>query len=631
MTISELTKVLEKAVKKSTGHSPTDLQISEPLEKTFGDFSTNVALLLAKPLKKNPRELAEAIIKALPKGKLIEKTEIAGPGFINFWLKDEVFFKAFEKLYKKIEQKKFGKLKIGKGKVAITDTSNPNVAKPMGVHHLLATVIGQVVNHLLKTSGYKLIKDNYLGDWGTQFGKLIVAIRKWGNMDTIKKDPIPELLKLYVQFHNEAEKHPELEDEGRREFKKLEDGDPENRKMWEWIRKISLSAFNVIWKRLGVSFDMIHGEGYYENKMPSVLKEGIEKGIMVPGEKGSLIIPMNDPKADARQAVRSEPATGEVAEHSERKISKGNSSPRRAQSLLQIPPCIVRKSDGATTYATRDLARIKDWKETYHADIGVVLCDIAQKLHHDQVNEAADKLGWNTTESVRVHFGRMSFPEGAMSTRKGNVVMLEDVLDEGEKRALEKIEEHKSELPPEEKKELARKMGIGAIKYNILSQNRFKNYTFDWDQMLSFEGNAAPYLQYAYTRTQSIHRKSSPLPPVRRSSESEGGRGDRGGSWRLTKEVVGGKVLETEEKSLIKKLLNYEATIEQSLKQYKPNLLCTYLFELAQSFSHFYNNLRVLDAETEEKKSLRLSLVVTTGYVLKHGLNLLGIEVPERM
>ncbi len=591
MFFSELTKSLQKAVAKVTGESTDNIQITEATEKTFGDYSTNVALLLAKPLKKNPRELAEEIIKALAKGKLIEKTEIAGPGFINFWLKDQVFAKAFEKLYKKVEQKKYGKLKIGKGKISITDTSNPNVAKPMGVHHLLATIIGQVVNHLIKTCGYKLIKDNYLGDWGTQFGKLIVAIRKWGNMETIKKDPIPELLKLYIQFHNEAEKHPELEDEGRAEFKKLEDGHEENRKTWEWIRKISLGEFKKIWDRLGVSFDMIHGEGYYEDKMPTVLEEGLRKGIMVKGEKGSLIISMNDPN---------------------------------------LPPCIVQKSDGATTYATRDLARIKDWKETYHADIGVVLCDIAQKLHHDQVNEAADKLGWNTGESVRVHFGRMSFPEGAMSTRKGNVVMLEDVLDEGEKRALEKIEEHKSELPSEEKKELARKMGIGAIKYNILSQNRFKNYTFDWDQMLSFEGNSAPYLQYAYTRTQSVVRKAPlPNPLLKERGQNTLEKKDA----RIPSPSGGGlgRGLETEEKSLIKKLLNYEDTIEQSLKQYKPNLLCTYLFGLAQCFSHFYNNLRVLDAETEEKKSLRLCLVVATGYVLKHGLNLLGIEVPERM
>jgi arginyl-tRNA synthetase len=330
---------------------------------------------------------------------------------------------------------------------------------------------------------------------------------------------------------------------------------------------------------------MIHGEGYYyfEDKMPAVIAEGIKMGVMVKGEKGALIIPMNDPKADAKQAV---------------------------------PPCIIRKSDGATTYATRDLARIKDWRETYHADMGVVLCDIAQKLHHDQVNEAADKLGWNTKESIRVHFGRMSFPEGGMSTRKGKVVLLEDVLDEAEKRAYEKIEQHKSELPEPEKRELARKMGIGAIKYNILSQNRFKNYTFDWNQMLSFEGNSAPYLQYAYTRTQSVLRKeegkSSSLKPL-------------GASPLFLSQ------LKEEEKSLIKKLLNYEETIKQSLSQFKPNLLCTYLFELAQSFSHFYNNLRVLEAETQEKKTLRLALVIGTGAVLKHGLNLLGIEVPERM
>ena len=320
---------------------------------------------------------------------------------------------------------------------------------------------------------------------------------------------------------------------------------------------------------------MIHGEGYYEDNMPTILAEGIKKGIIVKGEKGSLIIPMDDPN---------------------------------------LPPCILQKSDGATTYASRDIARIRDWKETYHADIGVVLCDIAQQLHHDQINEAADKLGWNTQESVRVHFGRMSFPEGSMSTRKGTVVFLEDVLDEGEKRAYTKIEEHKSELPEAEKKELARKMGIGAIKYNILSQNRFKNYTFVWDQMLSFEGNSAPYLQYAYTRTQSVLRKADPS-----SATADSG------------QTAQSSPLQQEEKSLIKKLLRYEEAIANSLLQYKPNLLCSYLFELAQDFSHFYNNLSILEAETPEKKTLRLSLVNATGYILKHGLEILGIEVPSSM
>lgn len=581
MFVTDLEKLISTVVKTVSGKKRARVVLTEPTDPKFGDASTTIALELAKPLKKSPREIAENIIAALPETTLITRTEIAGPGYINFFLHDRAFLTVFQKLYKKIDQGKLGKRNVGKGKIAITDTSNPNVAKPMGVHHLLATVIGQAVNNLLATSGYTLIKDNYLGDWGTQFGKLIVAIRKWGDMETIKKDPIPELLKLYVKFHDEAEKDATLEDEGRAEFKKLEEGDSENRKLWQWIRELSLASFKVIWDRLGVSFDMIHGEGYYEDKLKGIIDEAMKKGIAVKGEKDALIIPMNAPN---------------------------------------MPPCIIQKSDGATTYATRDLARIRDWNETYHADIGVVLCDIAQKLHHDQINEAADKLGWNTKESVRVHFGRMSFPEGAMSTRKGKVVLLEDVLDEAEKRAYEKIQIHKSELPEPEKRELARKMGIGAIKYNILSQNRFKNYTFDWDQMLSFEGNSAPYLQYAYTRTQSVLRKKGPL----KNSFSRG-LGDAQGVFQRPISLA------TEEKSLIKKLLNYEETIEQSLKQYKPNLLCTYLFELAQVFSHFYNNLRVLEAETEEKRALRLALVTATGAVLKHGLGLLGIEVPERM
>lgn len=574
MITQELEKILKKAVLKATKKRLGNVFLSKPDEKSFGDFSTNAALMLAKDVHEPPQILAKKILDAFPENDLFSKTDIAGPGFINFWLSDKAYEQCFLELNKKIIQKTFGKLTMGKGKTAITDTSNPNVAKPMGVHHLLSTIIGQTINNLLKIAGYKVIKDNYIGDWGTQFGKLIVAIRKWGNMNRIQKNPIPEFLTLYVKFHEEVEKTPDLDDEARKEFKKLEDGDVDNKKLWEWIRLISLTDFQKIWNRLGVEFDMIHGEGYYQNKMSPLIDEGMKKGVIVPGETGSFIVPMDD---------------------------------------LNMPPVIIRKSDGSTTYHTRDLARIKDWNDTYHGDIGIVVCDIAQKLHHDQLEVAANKLELSTMKNIRVLFGRMNFPDKEMSTRKGNVVLLEDVMDEAEKKAYEKIELHKSELPEPEKRELARKIGIGAIKYNILSQNRMKNYTFVWGQMLSFEGNSAPYLQYAYTRTQSILRKA------------QDEKRDPAKTGTLAPD------LKDEEKSLLKKLMDFPESIWQSMEQWKPNLLCTYLFELAQEFSHFYNNLRVLNAETKDKQYARLALVRAIAYVLKTGLTILGIEVPDRM
>jgi len=548
------------------GIESPELQLDTPENPDFGDLSCNVAMMLSKKLGRNPRELAQEIIDALPANELIAKSEIAGPGFINLWLSDDFLNQQLDQLIEKVNQDQLGQLSVGKDITVITDSSHPNIAKPMGVHHLLSTVIGQAINNLYRDCGYKLTRDNYFGDWGTQFGKLIYAIRTWGDLETIKKDPIPELQKLYVKFHDEAEKHPELEDQGRSEFKKIEDGDPDNRELWEWIREISLEQFQQLWDRLGAEFDLKNGESFYEDQMPAIIENGQKTGVVVEGEGGSLIVEMDDEN---------------------------------------MPPCIIQKSDGATTYATRDLARIKYWQDELKAQEGIVVVDIAQKLHFDQVHESARKLGLSLNHQT-VHFGRMAFPEGGMSTRKGKIILLEDVLDEAEKRALDKITEHDSDLDESQKKELARKMGIGAIKYNVLSQNRNKNYTFVWDQMLSFDGNSAPYLQYAYTRTQSLLKKAGKISTAKLQLSSP------------------------EEKALLKKLLDFEGSIERSLADFKPNHLCTYLFELAQIFSVFYNNVRILDG-SESEQFTRLSLVKAVATTLKKGLNILGIEVPERM
>ncbi len=569
MISNQLQALFIQAVKDGTGKEIETISFEEPKSSEFGDQATNIALMLSKELGKNPREVAQSIVDALPENDLIDRTDIAGPGFINFWFAEKVFEESFEELIERVESKSYGHLTRGNGKIAITDTSHPNIAKPMGVHHLLSTIIGQAINNLIEANGYERIRDNYLGDWGTQYGKLIVSIKKWGDIEKIKEDPITELLKLYVTFHDEAEKNPGLEDEGRAAFKKLEEGDEEFMELWKWIRQVSIDECEKIWKRLGVEFDSINGESFYEDKMEEIIKEGIEKGVIIEGNEGALIIEMDDENK---------------------------------------PPAIIKKSDGATLYATRDLARIKYWQDELKGDLGINVVDVAQKLYFEQLFESAEKLGMNKMHHVHVEFGRMSFPEGGMSTRKGKIILLEDVLDEAEKRALEKIKEHNSKLPEEEQVELARKIGISAIKYNVLSQSRTKNYTFDWDIMLSFDGNSAPYLQYAYTRTQSVLRKASSLE-LQASSL---------------------KLQAPEELGLLKKLLAFEAQIERSLTEYKPNHLCNYLFELAQAFSLFYNNVRILDGSEEEQAS-RLKLVEAVAYVLKNGLEILGIEVPERM
>ncbi|MDP3975523.1 MAG: arginine--tRNA ligase, partial [bacterium] len=496
----------------------------------------------------------------------------AGPGFLNFRITTPSLEAGLMAQIGDPDRLGLPQLDQSEAKTIVIDFSAPNIAKPMGVHHLLSTIIGQAINNLLKTCGYKVIRDNYVGDWGTQYGKLTVAIQKWGDMEKIKKNPIPELLNLYVKFHDQAEKDPGLEDQGRAAFKKLEEKDLEITKLWQWIREISLEECQKLWARLGAEFDCINSESFYEDKMQPIIAEGLKTGVITEGQEGALIIEMDDPNK---------------------------------------PPAIIRKKDGATLYATRDLARVKYWQDELKGSLGINVVDIAQKLYFEQLFEAAHKMGFTKMQQVHIDFGRMEFPEGGMSTRKGKVILLEEVLDEAEKQALKKIKDHSSELPEDEQKELARKLGLGAIKYNVLSQSRNKNYSFDWDQMLSFEGNSAPYLQYAYTRTQSILRKAA-----------EAG---------LKTDLAVTASLAVEEKELLKKLLEFEEAIQRSTEEYKPNLLCSYLFETAQAFSTFYNNLRVLDAETAESISTRLKLVEAAGTVLKKGLGLLGIEVPERM
>jgi arginyl-tRNA synthetase len=570
MLSDQLQTLFIQAVKDGTGKELDAIAFEEPKSPEFGDQATNIAMMLSKELGKNPRELAQAIVDALPENDLIDRTDIAGPGFINFWLSEKVFEAAFEDLVEKIQNQSYGRGMKKSEKISV-EYSQPNIAKPLGIHHLLSTIIGQSLSNMFEYQQYDVTRTNYIGDWGTQFGKLVYAYKTWGDHDQVEKDPIAELLKLYVHFHEEAEKDETLDDKGRAEFKKLEQGDTENIKLWEWIVEISMSEIQRVYDKLGgVHFDNFHGEAYFKDKTWDSIEDGKKKGLFKEGEEGALLCFFPDEK---------------------------------------YVPYMIQKKDGSTLYSTRDLPCIKERDKALGKGKNIYVVDVAQKLYFQQLFETAKLLGYVTKSTpVHVEFGRMSFPDGAMSTRKGKVVLLEDVLDEAEKRALEKIKEHDSKLPDEEQSELAHKIGIGAIKYNVLSQSRTKNYTFDWDIMLSFDGNSAPYLQYAYTRTQSVLRKASSL--------------------KLPASSL--KLQASEELALLKKLLEYEMQIERSLREYKPNHLCNYLFELAQAFSLFYNNVRILDG-SEEEQANRLKLVEAVAYVLKNGLKILGIEVPERM
>ncbi len=571
MLKKELEKILSTAAGKISKEK-ISFELEYPRDPSHGDYACTVAMQLSKKLGKPPQDIANSIIDNVDKGELIESLEMAGPGFINIRASNLAYSKSFEKLLESINQKTFGKPERKKEKI-ILDYSQPNIAKPLGVHHLLSTVIGQCLSNIFRFQEYDTTSINYLGDWGTQFGKLIYAYRTWGDKKVIEKNPIPELLKLYVKFHNEAEKNPKLENEGREEFKKLEEGDEENTKLWEWVVEISMQEVQKTYEKLGgINFDHYWGEAHVRNKTASIIEDGKKKGFFKEGEEGALMMFFPNEK---------------------------------------YPPFMIQKKDGTTLYSTRDLATLKNRVKEVDGGRIIYVVDVAQQLYFQQMFETAKLLGYTkNSQPYHVVFGRMQFPNEGMSTRKGKVVLLDELIDEAVKRATQKIEEHKGSLPNQEKKELAQMMGVGAVKYNVLSQNRQKNFTFDWNTMLSFEGNSAPYLQYAYTRTQSLLRKATDQKIK------------TGNSLEITK---------VEEKNLLKEMFRFESILNDVLTEYKPNILCNYLFELSQTFSLFYNNLSILNADSDLQKSTRIKLVTSFSHVLKTGLELLGIQVPSRM
>ncbi len=558
----QLADLIEQALTK-LDITDTPVSITLPKERKFGDYATNVALQLNKKLGKTPAVVAQEILDAMPANTLIQNTEIVAPGFINFFLEDRAIAENFGAY-------QLSAMALGEGKTAITDSSNPNIAKPMGIHHLLSTIIGDALNKMLAYAGYQVIRDNFIGDVGTQFGKLIYAYKTWGDPKTIEADPIPELLKLYVRFHEEVETNPALEDEGRREFKKLEDHDPENHKLWQWMVELSLKDFQKIYHRLDITFDLINGESFYEDKMAAILEQGKAKSVFTAGEKGALVCQFPE----------------EI-----------------------LPTCVIQKSDGATMYHTRDLARIAYWEKTYHPDLMINVVDVAQELHFKQLFAISAMLELTDAQNVHVSFGRMQFKDRKMSTRKGNILLLGEVLDEAIKRSKELFQEKGLAYPAEEQNELAEIIGMGAIKYAVLSQNRNTNIIFEWDKIISLEGNSGPYLQYTYTRAKSIMEKTDAPEKGTLPAFDQ---------------------LEIEERELCLHLFEFHDCVRLACTEYKPNLLANYLFQLSQLFNGFYNKIPVLKAP-EDKKQFRLKLVLETCKILKLGLGLLGIRVPERM
>lgn len=535
---------------------PASIVLEHPSDLAFGDYSTNIAMILAKKQNCNPKDLAAELVEQIIKQKneVLAKVEVAGPGFINFYLTEKFFAEKVTKILS--EKDLFGSVPKNNQKVLV-EYSSPNIAKPFSIGHLRSTVIGDSVANILDFCGYEVIRDNHLGDWGTQFGKQIVAIRKWGDLKTIanSKNPIKELVALYVKFHEEAEKDPSLEDEARAEFLKLEQGDEETKKLWRACIDWSLVEFNKIYEQLGIKFDTVLGESNYVSKAPDVYKALVEKNLLCKSEGADLVFFAGD----------------------------------------KIPPMIVRKKDGSSIYATRDLGADLMRKEKYGDDL-VIINEVGseQETYMTQIYETEKMLGWfKTGQRIHISHGLYSFKEGKMSTRKGNVIWLEDVLAEAIKRA--------EEFNPE----IASQVGIGALKYNDLKRESKANIVFDWEEVLNLKGNSGPYLQYAYARTQSILTKAE-------------------------KEGINPSVTVVDEITNVEKILyRFPEVVERACAEYAPHHIATYLYELAGAFSSYYVDHQVVSIEANSP--YRVALTAAVGQVLKNGLTLLGIKAPSKM
>jgi arginyl-tRNA synthetase len=538
--------------------------IEIPPEMEMGDYAFP-CFILAKTFKKNPALIAKELSENINLSNNFEKVVNNGP-YLNFYLNRTEFNK--DVLKETYKNDNYGKKDIGKDRNVIVEFSSPNIAKPFHIGHIRTTVIGNAINNIYDFMGFNTIAINHLGDYGTQFGMLISAYKKWGNRDTIEKNPIKELLKLYIRFNKEAEEKPELNDEAREWFKKLEQGDEEAKSLWQWFKDVSLKEFNRVYEMLNIKFDSYAGESFYSDKMERVINELEEKNLLKSSE-GAEIVDLEE---------------------------------------YDMPSPLIKKSDGSTLYITRDIAASIYRKETYDFYKNIYVVASQQNLHFQQWIKIVELMGYDwAKDCVHVPFGMVSLEEGTLSTRKGRVVFLEDVLTKAVEKTKEIIEERNPDL--ENKDEVAKKVGVGAVVFQELYNNRIKDYTFSWNKTLSFEGETGPYVQYTYARTCSIINKAKIDI-------------DYKVDYTLLKEDI--------EFEITKALYDFSNVIEDAMFKYEPFYITRYIVDLAQKYNRFYNKCPILKEEEELKKA-RLLITLGVNKVIKTGLNLLGIETPEKM
>lgn len=559
MNLSML-QIIRELLREKLGDVDFSVGVSEVPER--GHISTNAAFVLAKEEGVEVAKAAEALSEHLmARGKEYFQSVEATNGFLNIRLTNEALQEELERIVGGNLMTK----RRGLGRV-IVEYSQPNIAKPLHVGHLRSTIIGDALANILDFAGAKVIRWNYVGDWGTQFGNVIAAYKLWGSEEEVRRAPVAVLAALYARFHKEAERDPSLAARGREEFQKLEAGDKENRKLWEWFRKESLRELERAYSALGIRFDVWIGESHYEKELAQLIARLQKRGIARESE-GALIVELAD-----------------------------------------LPPALIRKSDGATLYLTRDIANIEYRLKQYKPKRILYVVDNGQSLHFEQLFAIAKMMGLASAELTHVKFGLvLSRDMKKLSTRAGGAISLMEVINEAIRRAEAVVNKKQPNLPESERKEIARVVGVGALKYNDLSQNRQQDIAFDWDRMLSLDGNSAPYLQYTYARLKSIIAKAGSVPKLKK-----------------------GALTESSDSELVLKLLPFPDVIEEITRTYFPHHLANYLYDVARAANSYYEKVPVLKAD-DSLRALRLNLVLQTAEILKTGLRLLGIEVVERM
>ena len=560
-------KIVDLIAKEVEGLEVSDIEglLEIPPKPELGDFAFP-CFRLAKAYRKAPQMIAEDLKEKFSNVDFISKVEANG-GYLNFFVDKITFVK---QIIDVASGKDFGSTKEGSGKSVCIDYSSPNVAKNFHVGHLRTTIIGNSLYKIHEKLGYKVERINHLGDWGTQFGKLIVAYKAWSSKEQVEKEGIAELLRIYVKFHEEAEKNPELEDEAREWFAKMEQGNEEALAIWQWFKDISLIEYKRVYDLLGIGFDSYNGESFYRDMCHDVVAELKDKNLLVESE-GAKIVDLEE---------------------------------------YNMAPCLIMKKDGSTIYATRDLAALLYRKRTYDFSKCLYVTGQEQKLHFSQVFKVVELMGydWAKTEPVHVPYGLVSLEGAKLSTRGGNIIYAEDILNEAINKIKEVIDVKNPDL--EDKEEVAKKVGVGAIIFNDLYNQRIKDVSFKWEKILNFDGETGPYAQYTYARAASVLRRAG-VESVDNDIDAE--------------------VLSDEfSLALLKEISRFPQVVTDAGERLEPYIVARYVIAVAQAFNKFYNNCQI-NVEDEKVKKARLKLVCITKNVLKNGLDLLGIQCPERM